>query len=246
MSNAFQRGAWYDRWLASDAEEELEANGLQGQGRAIIAEFNQLYERTGTLRRMVGILLPAIREAYAANPRPVRLLELSARDGTLMHMVREAAAADAIPVDLHAVEFRQDTAEFAREQCEQRGDPVTIHLDSSQVLDGFQLPGVDIVYSTFLLHHRTPRQCLDICNTSQRLARHGVYHFDPIRSLLGVSLSWTFYTFAGFSVSKRDSILSVRRSFRPYELRRLLEQAVAEWQVDRQGPLYQVARWPSD
>jgi 2-polyprenyl-3-methyl-5-hydroxy-6-metoxy-1,4-benzoquinol methylase len=234
----FQRGAWYDRWLVSDALEELEANGLEGQGRQIIQEFNRLYERTGTLRRVAEILAPELRRIHSQTGRPVRVLDMSTRDGTLLHLLADLCMRDGVPLDLHGVEFREDIVDYARECCEARGDSITIHYDPTRVLGAVGSGSYDIVCSTFMMHHRTPALCAQILTGSHRVARFGVHHFDVRRGVLPVMLSWAFSTLFRFTITRRDSVLTFRRAFRPHEMRSLIQRTRVPLRVRSLGPMY--------
>jgi Methyltransferase domain len=234
----FQRGAWYDRWLVSDALEELEAHCLEGQGRQIIQEFNRLYERTGTLRRMAGILAPELRRIHARTGQPVRVLDMSTRDGTLLRLLADLCARDGVPLDLHGVEFREDIVEYARQCCQARGDDITIHYDPSRVLGAMDPGSYDIVCSTFMMHHRTPAVCERILIGSHKVARFGVYHFDVRRGDLPVVVSWVFSTVFRFTITRRDSVLTFRRAFRPHEMLSVIRRARAPLRVRPLGPMY--------
>lgn len=234
----FVRGAWYDRWLVSDALEELEAHGLDGPGREIIQEFNRLYDRTGILRRMAAVLAPELRRIHAEVRRPVRILDMSTRDGMLLHLVAGLCARDGVPLELHGVEFREDIVAYARDRVAARGDAIDIHYDPSRTLDAMPSGAYDVVCSTFMLHHRTPEACERILAASQRVARHGIVHFDVRRSLLAVVLTWTFSTLMRFTLTRRDSVLTFRRAFRPHEMRALVARTGVPLDVHTLGPMY--------
>ncbi len=238
QATAFQRGAWYDRWLVSDALEELEARGLDGDGRQIIQEFNRLYQRTGTLRRVAAMLAPELRRIHAIAQRPVRVLDMSTRDGTLLHLLAEHCARDGVPLELHGVEFREDIVDYARECCEARGDDIKIHYDPSKVLAAMAPGSYDIVCSTFMLHHRTSALCMQILAASHGVARFGAHHFDVRRSYLAVALTWLFSTAMRFTLTRRDSVLTFRRAFRPREMRELIARTGVPLQVRPLGPMY--------
>lgn len=232
----FVRGAWYDRWLVSDAVEELEARGLEGRGREIIQEFNRLYERTGILRRMAATLAPELRRIHARTGHPVRVVDMSTRDGMLLRLLAEACPD--VPLSLHGVEFREDIVDYARERVATRGDAIEIHYDPSRELAAMADDSCDVVCSTFMLHHRTPAQCERILAASRRVARHAVCHFDVRRSWLAVVLTALFSTVMGFTLTRRDSVLTFRRAFRPREMRALLARTGLSLQVRTLGPMY--------
>ncbi len=237
-SAPFVRGAWYDRWLVSEAPEELEAHGLDGPGRQIIQEFNRLYDRTGILRRMAAVLAPELRRIHIDVRRPVRVLDMSTRDGMLLHLVAALCARDGVPLDLHGVEFREDIVAYARDRVAARGDAIDIHYDPSRTLDAMPTGGYDMVCSTFMLHHRTPDECERILAASQRVARHGILHFDVRRSLSAVMLTWIFSTLMRFTLTRRDSVLTFRRAFRPHEMRALVARTGVPLDVRPLGPMY--------
>lgn len=243
QESTFQRGAWYDRWLVSDALEELEAHGLEGHGRQIIQEFNRLYQRTGTLRRVAAMLAPEVRRIHAQSNRPVRVLDMSTRDGTLLHLL--SGHCEGIPLELHGVEFREDIVAYAQECCAARGDDITIHYDPSRILAAMAPGSYDIVCSTFMLHHRTPALCSQIIAASHKVARFRVHHFDVRRSYLAVALTWLFSTAMRFTLTRCDSVLTFRRAFRPHEMRGLIARTGVPLRVRPLGPMYMMIE-PSD
>jgi hypothetical protein len=237
-SDEFGRGAWYDRWFVSREIEELERTGLAGHGQAIIKELNRVYDRTGVLRRFALLLLSEARAIFARTHKPVRLLDVGMRDGTLLHLVSDVAEREGVPLELHGVEFREDIVAFARESCMFRGDRVSIRHDPSRILVEVEPGSFDIVCSTFVLHHLTAAECARLLSASNRAAQFSVAHLDLARSLPATVLLWTYYTLFRHTLSRHDSVLSCRRSFRMRELERLLGHDTRAMSVHRLLPMY--------
>jgi len=233
---------WLDKWIISNKEEELESRGLTPKGRRVLEELNQIYEYTGVLRKLVKTLEPEIRKIYDKEQRPVKILDIGMRDGTLLHLIGEFGVASRIPTELQGVEFRADLAAFAKEQCISRGDRIQVYHDAQKELKAFMPGSLDIVCSTFMLHHHTPEEVSSILRASFKLSRFSVYHLDLSRSLHGILALWIIYTLLGFRESRSDSVLSCRRAFRKKEIEDMIGQINESGgvQVRRAFPFYLV------
>jgi 2-polyprenyl-3-methyl-5-hydroxy-6-metoxy-1,4-benzoquinol methylase len=230
--------AWLDRRLISHEQEELEVLGLARHGREIIDELNRVYDSTGTLRRLATVLTPQIRLAHATTGKPVRILDVGTRDGSFLHLLRQLGETIACPLELQGTEFRPQIAQYARERCSMRGDPATIRCASVAQLGSIPANSFDIVCSSFVLHHRTREECVDLLAACSRAARFGAYHLDLRRSAVGLALTWTYFNARGFTHARHDAVLSVRRAFRPEQLNELLATHELPLFVRRLNALY--------
>jgi hypothetical protein len=231
------RGGWFDRWLVSDRQEELERHGPSAKGRRIIEELNKVYARTGVMRRFVGLLAGSIERARERSGQPVKVLDIGMRDGSLLHAIGDHGDRNGIAMQLHGVEFRKDLAAFARESCRSRGDRIRVHHDASRQLKGIEPAAFDIVCSTFMLHHLSPAEMAGMLVASDRAAAVSVVHLDLARSAFGVALIWLYWTLTGCFESRTDSVLSCRRALTVREATSMIQSA------DRQGR-YVVRRLP--
>jgi len=244
-SYEWRRRRWYDRWLVSSEQEELETSGPSVKGRRIIEELNQVYERTGILRRFVRILGEDIERVSRYAQRPVKILDIGMRDGNLLNLIGEYGSRKGIEMELHGVEFREDLAVFANKCCNARGDKINVHHDPSRHLEGIAAPAsFDIVCSTFMLHHLTPNEAIKMLAASDQAARGSVIHLDIARSIYGVALIWVYYTLSGCFESRKDSVLSCRRALTRCEAAHLIKLAGGQKNmiVTPLFPLYHLLR----
>lgn len=243
--NLRRPSAWYDRWLISEADEELEKIGLERHGREIIRELNRVYEGTHILEKFADLLMTRIRAAHRAHGRSVRILDVGARDGTLLHLVGRRASSEGIPIELHGLEFRNDITRFAQDEARARGDDVRIRHEPSRTLEGIGRGTYDVVCSSFMLHHRTCAECPELLRNASGAARFGMCHLDLRRSAAALALTWLYLTARGLRRTRPDSVLSVRRAFRVNELASIAGSLAPALNVRAFGPLYLLAETPA-
>jgi SAM-dependent methyltransferase len=213
---------WIDRWLCSDADELLEREGATALGIAIIDELNLVYQRTGLMTRLMNTILSEAKTIHDATGKPVRILEIGMRDGSLLAGMCKEAGQKLLPIELHGVEFRPNLVALAKERHQAQELPIVSHFDSSRSLDSFASNDFEIVYSTFVLHHQSADELKQLLTASFRISRFSVLHHDLTRSLLAAALIWSFYTVHGYRASRQDALLSCRRAYRPDEVNILL------------------------
>lgn len=99
----------------------------------------------------------------------------------------------------------------------------------------------DVVFSNHVLHHLDPNQLAGILADSQLLAGGIAVHSDirRRRSAL-VFFGLATLPLAGFSFIRRDGLTSIRRSFTPSELGRVLPRG---WNVHPSGAYRNLAIW---
>jgi SAM-dependent methyltransferase len=118
------------------------------------------------------------------------------------------------------------------------------------VADAAALPigdaGVDIVLASQFLHHFDRRSAVALLRDFDRVARLGVVICEPRRTPLAVAGIWIGAQALGFhETTRRDGVLSVRRSFTAAELATLLDAAGVRGTVRRRPGFRLVAWWLS-
>jgi ubiquinone/menaquinone biosynthesis C-methylase UbiE len=107
--------------------------------------------------------------------------------------------------------------------------------------------GVDVVLASQFLHHFTRASAVALVREFQRVARLGVILCEPRRTPMAAAGIWTAAVVLGFhAVTRRDGVLSVRRSFTPGELSALLAEAGVRGTVRRRPGFRIVAWWRSN
>ena len=229
-----------DYWIRSSDQETIESEGMTPRGQQILEEFNRIYEITGVLKRATRILAPRIRELHEKVRRPVRLLDIGMRDGTLLRLFEIFGAKENIPLELHGVEFRPDIAAVARTRCAKQESHIQVHCDPGKDFSSFPPECFDVVCSTFMLHHQDPLEIQQIIAASMRLSRFSVFHLDLVRSLWSIVATWSTFTALGLRESRTDAVLSCRRAFRKKELKGIIEtlKGESEARVRSAFPMY--------
>ena len=212
------RGRWFDRWLCSDSEELLELEGATPNGVAIINELNEIYSHTGLTKRIIDLLIREAARLYAKTGRPVRILELGMRDGAVLQQVYEQGVSAGVPMQLHGLEFRKDISDYAAQRLEDAAVPVEVSDVHSRISLTYATGHFDIVYSMFVFHHGSTEDFGSLLSESIRVSNSSVFHLDLARSFSAFSLLWLFYFLKGYRRSRKDALLSVRRSFRRQEV----------------------------
>jgi ubiquinone/menaquinone biosynthesis C-methylase UbiE len=109
-------------------------------------------------------------------------------------------------------------------------EALTLNRDARCVAgSGLALPFVsgsfDMVIASQMLHHLTDAQALIVLRESWRVARRGILVCDLHRNSILYSLLWALFQFQQYPRSFRgDALLSVKRSWRVSELRKLLDR----------------------
>ena len=144
------------------------------------------------------------------------------RDGALLNKISEFGVANNIPLVLHGVEFMDNLVKFAKKRQAINNTPLKAYCISKKDFGAFTDNCFDIVYSAFVLHHQTLPELKALISESFRMSKFSVFHLDLSRSLISIILVWTFYTLYGFSKSRKDAVLSCRKSYRKHEINQIL------------------------
>jgi ubiquinone/menaquinone biosynthesis C-methylase UbiE len=84
----------------------------------------------------------------------------------------------------------------------------------------------DLVLCQGVLHHFSPKQAITLLHELARVARHAVILTDLQRTLPLYMSAWVaLHTFVRNLITRHDGLVSIRRAYRPEEVRALAEQA---------------------
>jgi hypothetical protein len=192
-----------------------------------------------------AMLLRTVRPLLQPGPRPLRVLELGAGDGSLMLGVARALAPLALsrpvarPVELTLLD-RQDLVERATVDAYRAlGWTATVAVrdvfDWARELAQARVPACgtrhwDLVVATLFLHHfddlrlRTLLQAL--AGATDRF-----FASEPRRSWQALAASHLVGVLGANAVTRTDAVLSVRAGFRGAELSALWPAADSQWQL---------------
>jgi SAM-dependent methyltransferase len=179
----------------------------------------------------------------AAGPVPgsrLTLLDLGAGAGDLAVTLAHQAAARG----LELVPIALDTHRAATALCARAGLATVVGGADALPL---RERTVDLVLASQFLHHFSRSAAATLLSAVDRLARVGVIVTEPRRSLGALAGIWLASQALGLHpVTRRDGVLSVRRSFTAPELRRLVRRAGLSAPVWRRPGFRLVSAWRTD
>lgn len=173
---------------------------------------NSLMGGTRTVMHELESIVPLL-------PKRATLLDVGTGMGDIPRRARAIAARHGITLDTVGLEAAEWLAGAAR------------HSTTAAVVgDGRALPfannSVDVVICSQVLHHFFDGDAIALLRELDRVARVRVIVSDLLRSNLAIAGLWLFSFVLGFHpVSRRDGIMSIRRGFRPGELREIVKGA---------------------
>ncbi len=181
-------------------------------------------DRTYAQFALVNRVVSGWRTTYRRWLRPVMtaattttVLDLGSGGGDVAGALVGWAARDGLPVHVTAADPDPRARAFATAR------PVPAGVTHVTAGSGDLLAAgdrFDLVISNHLLHHLTPDQLTQVLDESSRLARRRVVHSDIARSRAAHELYRVgSLPFGNRSFVRADGLLSVRRSYRPAELR---------------------------
>jgi SAM-dependent methyltransferase len=148
-------------------------------------------------------------ERIRRAPEPAgSVIDIGCGDGALLARIREATGAQVTGVDLRPPE--EDVYDVPIVRCDATRD---------------ELPAADVAVSLMTLHHLTDQLVIDLIRNVSRSCRRFIC-LDLVRHPLPFAL---FSAFIGPWINKPaadDGRLSIRRAFRPEELRALVGAAL--------------------
>lgn len=208
----------------------------------------ELLFRTYAQFSVINPLLARWRTVYRRRIRPLmrpgvpfRLLDVGFGGGDIPRRLDRWARRDGLRLEITAIDPDPRAAEFAA-----RGDwPDTITFRSCDTAT-LRAEGArfDAVISNAVLHHLDPASVARLLVDSQALATRLVLHNDTVRSALAYALFSTFVApWLRRSYAAEDGRRTVRRSYRPAELRSL---APTGWRVEPLVPFRQLVVWAEE
>jgi SAM-dependent methyltransferase len=151
----------------------------------------------------------AIAERLATPPVPQSVLDIGCGDGALLRHLREKLA---IP-NVTGIDLKPPA-------CFLPGIPAVV-ADATRDL----LPQADAAVSVMMLHHLTDDQIIALIRNVGRSVKRFIC-LDPVRHPLPLALYAVFLCPMLSRVGCADGKQSIRRSFRPEELKELVETAL--------------------
>jgi ubiquinone/menaquinone biosynthesis C-methylase UbiE len=102
---------------------------------------------------------------------------------------------------------------------------------ASLVGDALHIPcadrSFDVVGSSLFVHHLEPDEVIQFSNEALRVCRHAVIINDLRRNVLHLATAFAGIPLYRSRITRNDAIASVRRAYRPAELKEILAQTNA-------------------
>jgi hypothetical protein len=197
-----------------------------------IATVNRLFGG----RAAAGFGLDLLLDGVAAGSR-VSLLDVGAGAGD----VASALTRRAIRRGIELVPVAMDTHRAAAALCATAGlATVVAGVEALPIRER----GVDLILASQFLHHFSRAAAVDLIAAFDRIARIGVIIAEPRRSVAAMAGIWVASHALGLHpITRKDGVLSVRRSFTARELLGLLMTAGVRSPVWRRPGFRLVAAW---
>jgi SAM-dependent methyltransferase len=168
------------------------------------------------------------------------LLDVGAGVGDVARALVRTAGRRGVRLTPIALDLHRVAARLARD----RG---TLAVIGSAAGLPFRRGDIDIVLASQFLHHFARDSASALIREFDRLARRGVVICEPRRTPVAAGGIWLAASVLRLhEVTRRDGVLSVRRSFTPRELGAILDRAGVRAHVRRRPGFRVVAWWRTD
>ncbi len=167
----------------------------------------QAYRDLARAQRLLGNNA-AIFRRLRKIPGPIRtVLDLGCGQGALLEQIRDELGVDVMGIDLRPAPS---------------GSSVTI-LNGNAALD--PLPKADVAIAVCLAHHLSEADVVSMIRNVSRSCRH-LLLLDLVRHWIPLTLFRVFMSPFLHPINAADGITSIKRSYTPRELRRMVDEAV--------------------
>ena len=171
-----------------------------------------------------------VRPLLSGLGRPARVLDLGCGGGDVVTRLAALARRDRLAATWLGVDPDARALEVARARS--GADVAFAHGDSVSLLEAGER--FDLVLSNHVLHHLDAEGLAAFTAESRALSTGLVLHADIARSARAYGLYAVGITpFAPGTFLRTDGLRSIRRSYRPQELR----QALPGWRIERPVPV---------
>ena len=189
-----------------------------------LVELRRVNEWLGDARALRASLVP---EVARAGLREFSLLDVGAGSGELLRVVAREARARGWRVRLVGLELNARSARAILEESQGFAEIAAVRGDALHL--PFADGAFDYVICSLFTHHFRDEGVVRILSEFRRVARRRVFVIDLHRHALAYFLYTTIgRLFLHNRLIREDGALSIRRSFRAGELRRLAREAQLE------------------
>jgi SAM-dependent methyltransferase len=211
-------------WLETriDGEEWLDqGNGTPEAIDQSLADLSRINRWLGGMRGLAGHLYPRIR---ACGAKHVRVLDLGAGGCTIPAAMARWARHERVPLRIFALDLRHAHLQWAWRSVQTWPEIALIQGDvlAPPIAEG----SVDFVVSSLFLHHFTAAALIQVLPKWARLARQSLIMTDLVRHPVPYwFMKAASPVFARSAITRHDAAVSIRRAYRPEELRRIAQEA---------------------
>jgi len=181
--------------------------------------------RVNRLTRAYDPTLRWLNYFYARLPfqeRPIHIVDVGCGYGDMLRRIHAWAEERHLPVILTGIDLNPNAVRAAREAT----IPGTVTFLSGNAFDFDPPGGIDIVVNSLLMHHLEDPRIVELLVWMESVTRFGWFINDLHRQPFPY---YAFRVMAAFSnwhrFVKHDGAISILRSFRPEDWRRLLKAA---------------------
>jgi SAM-dependent methyltransferase len=211
-------------WLATRVDSEEWLDQGRGTPEAIeqsLADLSRINRWLGGMRGLASHLYPRLRGRPAGR---LRVLDLGAGGCTIPALIAQWARGEHIPLDIFALDLRHAHLRWA--QARLRGCPEIALVQGDVLSPPFAEGSFDLVISSLFLHHFTKEELTQLLPKWLRLARRGLVMTDLVRHPVPYwFIKASAPAFARSAITRHDAPVSIRRAYRPQELRSIAVEA---------------------
>jgi ubiquinone/menaquinone biosynthesis C-methylase UbiE len=173
---------------------------------------------------LVALLARSAKSGLAGSPSPIRVLDVGTGSADIPVELLRWASAHGVSLEIEAVDSREEMVDAARVE---HG---TMHGLRIRVADARSLPypdaAFDVAHTSLLAHHLEPTELAASLTELSRVSAIGVIVNDLDRTVIGLAGAWFLSRiFTRNRLTRHDGPLSVRRAYRPAELREIAARA---------------------
>jgi 2-polyprenyl-3-methyl-5-hydroxy-6-metoxy-1,4-benzoquinol methylase len=205
-----------------DGEEWLDrGNGAPEAIDQSLEDLRRINRWLGGMRGLALHLYPRIRECRSV---PVRVLDLGAGGCTLPEMMACWGRQANIALQIIALDLRYTHLQWARKRLQTSTEITLVQGDvlAPPIAEG----SVDFVISSLFVHHFTEQALTRMLPTWAGLARRSLIMTDLVRHPAPYwFMKAASPVFARSAITRHDAAVSIRRAYRPQELRRIATAA---------------------
>lgn len=186
-----------------------------------MGRVNRWFGGVATTQKMVE------RAVRISGTKNLSLLEVAAGSGEVPEMVRQKLSRRGIDLDVTLLD-RASSHLAARNGAGGNHIPKSRGVVADALLLPFADGAFDLVSCSLFAHHLDAHQLATFVREALRVSRYALLINDLIRHPLHLALAWAGFPLMCSRVAWLDGLTSVRRSYRPEELRGVISSAFPE------------------